>query len=225
MKSVFFLQVGCTFLQAYSSELVSLRIMRRFETETLPELKKKFENMKFWENFPPPSQAHNRSPPLSEYGQVDRCTKSLGPNIQRKIRAAELCKGCRLFHPGCEFTLSTDQLIKFLSFQLFNLFFVAIVPPQSSVSENDCHCKGFLHSQLKWFESFRVWWWLYLESPHFKPVNPHGANLVGLTRFRNSFNCFQFVLRFPKSPSPRCHSIIGHQQKCIMSGVFARSTK
>ena len=173
----------------------------------------------------PPSQAHNRSPPLSEYGQVDRCTKSLGPNIQRKIRAAELCKGCRLFHPGCEFTLSTDQLIKFLSFQLFNFFFVAIVPPQSSVSENDCHCKGFLHSQLKWFESFRVWWWLYLESPHFKPVNPHGANLVGLTRFRNSFNCFQFVLRFPKSPSPRCHSIIGHQQKCIMSGVFARSTK
>ena len=23
---------------------------------------------------PPPSQAHNRSPPLSEYGQLDRCT-------------------------------------------------------------------------------------------------------------------------------------------------------
>ena len=33
---------------------------------------------------PPPSQAHNRSPPLSEYGQLDRCTSLYGQIFKRK---------------------------------------------------------------------------------------------------------------------------------------------
>ena len=65
--------------------------------------------------------------------------------------------------------------------------------------------RGMGFSQLKWFQSFGVWWWLYLESPHFAAaVNPHGANPLGLAPFSNSFHHYQFVLlsRYSKLPFP-----------------------
>ena len=87
---------------------------------------------------------------------------------------------------------------------------------------------GMGFSQLKWFQSFGVWWWLYLESPHFAAaVNPHGANPLGLAPFSNSFHHYQFVLlsRYSKLPFPILLSTNYINNKPQNVNTFVLSTK